>query len=1093
MPWIAFDHGNRFSCIFRKKLLKKYLMTSLLTALLFSSFVVSAQTLSVNETATAPEKIFHDVTRQTGYNFVYTENFFKKAKPITIHVTNVTLSQLLDRCFANQPFSYTIMESDKLIVIRDKIPAPREQENKNTPVTGTVSNTQNRPLAGVSIAVKKGETIAVSDENGHFALKAISNKTILVFSAVGYKTTEISLNQNSSIHIRLEEQMAELDDVVIVGYGTRHKTELTTAVGSIKMKDFVKGAAGDAAQLIRGKIPGLAIITPDGNPTAAAQIRLRGVNSIANSAAALILIDGVPGSLTTVSPGDIEQIDVLKDGSAAAIYGTRGTGGVILITTRKVMGETPPALDIHTYLSTQTIAKRLNFMNANQYWQLVAQNNPYVHDYGASTNWLNQVIRTPLSEVYNISLRAGTRNTSYILSMEYRKIEGIIRNSNNNVIFPRLELDHRMFNNKLKFNANIQGYAQSFFTTADGASYRSDLYRNALTYNPTDPIKDAYGKWTQHTDKTDYVNPVSLLEEAKGKNNNSSLRTIGSITALPVENITLKILGARDLYNSTRGYYETKQHISTIRDGKNGFASRGTTRTTDDLLELTAEYTNNWNNHQLSALAGYSWRSYFSEDYWMQNWDFPTDFYSYNNMREGTALARGLARENSNTVESKLIGAFGRINYTYKKNYHLSASIRREGSTRFGANNKMGNFPAVSAAWSLKNEPFLENAKAISTLKIRAGFGITGTEPEISYRSLDVINFATYVFVNGQWVPAASQASNPNPNLRWEKKQELNIGVDFGFWQNRFSGTIDVYKRTISDMILYNYPVPIAPYLSNLIVANAPAMQNKGVELLVKLVPVEGKKITWHSSANYAYNANKITSFTNDRFLTQTAPINIGQTGEPIQTFTHRLEINQPVGNFFGYKSVGIDNQGRWIILGKNGQPKPIASQQPDDKRIIGNGLPKHYLNFNNTISYKNLDLGVSMRGAFGFQILNMAQMFYGVPSALNRGNIFANAYDNIYGERPLSENQEQQYVSYFVQNGNYWKIDNLTIGYNINLRSPYIKKWRCYAAVSNLATITGYKGIDPEVSIAGTAPGIDDRNRYPAVRTFTLGTLLSF
>ncbi|RFM27825.1 SusC/RagA family TonB-linked outer membrane protein [Deminuibacter soli] len=991
----------------------------------------------------------------------------------------------------------------KWLVLFLLFPFSLTAQNAHTDVKGMVRDEQGRALPGVSVTAKKADTAfsatAESKPDGVFSFSQLpSGNYVFTLSLVGYETQtlsgyELKPGATASLVVKLQQKERALSEVVVVGYGTQRKEELTSAVSSVKAKDFVKGSVNDASQLIRGKVAGLNIITPDANPTGTSQILLRGLNSISNAGAnPLILVDGIPGSLTTVAPEDIDRIDVLKDGSAAAIYGTRGTNGVILITTKKVNGELPPTVELNSYATIQSIARKLDVFSANAYRQLVAQQKPGAMDYGANTNWLDEITQTPVSQVYSINLKAGNKNTNYIASFEYRSLNGIIKKTDNKFFYPRFEINHNMFNGKLKFNGNVSGYQQSYFAGADGGSYRGDIYRNAVTYNPTDPVKAPDGTWTQHTDKTDYVNPVSLLEETKGENKYTDFRTFGSLSFLPVNGLTFKLLGSHDEQHSTRGYYETKQHISTVRDGKNGYASRGTTRSTDDLVEATAQYSGSWGAHNLTGLAGYSWRKQYSENYYMQNWDFPSDFFTYNNMGAGKALSRGEAVEYSYAEKSTLLSYFLRLNYNFKERYLLSASIRREGSSRFGANHKYGNFPAVSVGWNIQKENFMRNVNFLSSLKIRAGYGITGTEPSGPYKSLNTIDFNSFAYINGEWIQVISPSKNPNPDLRWEKKKEGNLGLDFGLWKDRLTGSVDVYKRTVDDLIL-DYNVPTPPYLFPTITANAATMQNKGIEVTLNGVPVQGKHFSWFTSVNYSTNSNKVVSLSNDKFSVKAGYFDQGATGEPIQTITHRVQIGQPVGNFWGYKSVDIDDNGHWIIQGQDGKPKPIAQQQPNDKTILGNGLPKQYLNWNNTITCKNFDLNVTMRGAFGFSILNMAQMFYGVPVMLTRGNLLTSAYNNVYGKRPLADDQELQYVSYFVQKGDYWKIDNITLGYHFDLHSEHIRGLRLYVSGSNLFTITGYKGIDPEVSISGLAPGVDDRNRYPSTRTFTLGANISF
>lgn len=955
-------------------------------------------------------------------------------------------------------------------------------------VSGTVTDESGTPLPGVGVRVKGENTGAATDAAGKYSINIPDGSTTLVFSYIGYTPQEIAVGNRTTVNVQMKATETSLNAVVVVGYGTQKRERVTTAIASVKSENFVKGAVQDAAQLIRGKVAGLNVITPDANPTGTAQINLRGITTITSGTSPLVLIDGVPGSLTTVAPEDIESIDVLKDGSAAAIYGTRGTNGVILITTRKVNGETPATVDVNSYVTTQKITRRLNFMNAAEYRELVAQGKPGAFDYGADTDWMNEITRTPVSQVHNISLRGGSQNTSYIANLNYRNMQGLILRSDNKMVYPRIEVNHRMFGGKLRLNANLSGFQQTFFAGTDGNSYRGDVYRNGLTYNPTDPVKDANGNWTEHTDKTAYANPVSLLMETEGKNQNTNFRTLGTITYSPIKGLDLMVLGSRDLYNSVRGYYESKRHYSTLRDGRNGFASRGTTRSEENLLELTANYQKTINEHDFTALAGYSWRETSYQDYWMQNWDFPTDDFSYNNMGAGLALARGEAPQNSYQSRNKLIGYFFRLNYSFQNKYLLMASIRREGSSKFGQNNKYGNFPAISAGWNIKNENFLKGARVLSALKLRGGFGITGTEPTSPYMSLNRLNFETYTLINGQWVQVINPSTNANPDLRWEKKEESNIGVDYGLWDNRLTGSLDLYRRVTRDLLM-DYSVPTPPYLYNTIRANAASMENKGIEFQVNFAAIDQKDLKWNTSVNYSTNRNKLLSLSDKNFQLAAGYFDAGTTEEPIQQPIARIQIGQPIGNFWGFRSIDIDDRGYWIIEGKDGKPKPIADQQADDKQILGNGLPKHYLNFNNSVSYKNFDLNVTMRGAFGFQILNTPRMFYAAPVMLTRGNLLKSAYDNIYGKRPLADDQSLNYVSYYIEQGDYWKIDNVTIGYNIKLKNTPIKALRVYASGSNLVTFTKYSGVDPEVGVTGLTPGLDDRNRYPATTTFTLGS----
>lgn len=1042
-------------------------------------------------------QLINEIEKQTDYLVVYSNREIDANRKVTLQNKSNKVSVYLDEAFAGTDIGYDF-ENNYIVLMKKAnrnastiAEMIRSAQQQGKTITGKVVDVNGEPIIGATILIKGTNQGTVTDMDGNYTLTNVPEDAVLQFSYVGMEPQEISVSGKTVINVTMKEATELLEEVVVVGYGTQKKGEVASAITSIRSDNFIKTVSPDAAQLIRGQVAGLAVISPDANPTSQSQISLRGLTTLKSSASPLILIDGIPGSLNSVSPDDIDQIDVLKDGSAAAIYGTRGTNGVILITTKSVRGEMPTFVDVNAYLATQQITKRLPFMSAEEYRELVKLGKPGAEDLGASTNWLDEVMQTPFTQVYNIRLLGGTKTTNYIASFEYRGLDGLIKRTNNQMIYPRMEITHRMFDNKLKINANINGYRQYYFSGSDGGSYNPHVYRNALTFNPTAPIKDADGKWIESPSKTDYFNPLALLWEVEGENKATNLRMFSNITFTPISGLDIKYLISSNVYNQTRGYYETRNHISTVREGKNGYASRGTTRSLEDLSELTIQYSNVFSErHSFTFLGGYSWMKSNYQNYWMQNFNFPSDDYTYNNIGAGQALKDGRAAEYSYQSENKLIGYFGRLNYNYKEKYIFSASIRYEGSSKFGENHKWGTFPAVSCAWNVKEEEFLENVPLLSSLKVRGGYGVTGTEPSSPYMSLNTLSFSDYIYFNGKWIKSIRPASNPNPDLRWEKKKEINIGFDVGFWDERLSATIDLYKRDTEDL-LWDYTVPSPPYLYSSITANAGSIENKGIEISIKGIPIQTKHFQWVSNINYSTNKNTLVSLSGDKFVS-TGYSDQGHTGEPIQQSTHRIQEGQPIGNFYGFKSIDIDDNGHWIIEGADGRPKSIAEQQPTDKKVIGNGLPKHFLNWNNSVNYKNFDFTLTMRGAFKFQILNMTRLQYEAPVMLSRGNILKSAYHNIYGKRPLADEQELQYVSYYIEDGDYWKIDNLTIGYNFK-PNKFIQNCRVYGTVSNLFTFTGYSGIDPEVNISGLAPGCDDKNRYPAARTYSVGVSFKF
>ena len=1086
--WLGSWYESEVPKLLRKmKLTLFFLLVTILGAWASDSYSQSARlTLEMNNVTV--KEVLTEIENNSEFKFFYSGNVDVEQRT-SIAIQNERIFKLLDELFAGTNIQYEVKGRQIALITNNEsdidfseVELPQQGE-----VRGVVKDADGNPVPGVTVYVKGTTQGTITDENGQYSLADVAPDAVLSFSFVGMKTQDVLASGQAVINVEMAYDNIGLEEVVAVGYGTQRREDVTSSVASVKSEDFIKVPAPDAAQLIRGQVAGLSVITPDANPLSTSQISLRGVTTLSSGTSPLILIDGIPGSLNSVSPNDIEQIDVLKDGSASAIYGTRGTNGVILITTKKNRGEIEPSIEVNAYISTQQIVKKLPMMTAEQYREKVAAGKPGAIDHGATIDWVDEILQTPFSQTYSINMKGGSSKTSYIASFDYTSNEGIVKRSKVDMIFPRLNVIHRMFDNKLKIDASVSGYHRNY-----GIPYNSGVYQGALIYNPTTPIKDENGVWTESAREM-YENPLALLYETKGENKITNLRMYSAVTFSPIEDLDIKYLVSRETYNHFAGYYETKQHRSTTIQGRNGYASRTTDRTQNDLMELTAQYNKTIDNvHNFTALAGYSWNNDNYQNAYMDNYDFPSDDYSYNNMGLGAALKDGAASQSTYQSESKLVGYFGRINYNYNGKYYVSASIRYEGSSKFGADHKWGTFPAATLGWNIKKESFLESAGVLTALKLRAGFGITGTVPGSPYLSLNTLNFGGYGYYGGEWVNLLRPGSNPNPDLRWEKKEETNIGLDFGFLNDRIFGSIDVYKRDTKDLI-WNYTVPVPPYLYSTITANAGSIRNQGLEVSLNMIPVKRSDLTWTTNINFSTNKSELLSLSNDKFISS-GYADAGNTLAPIQQPTHRIEEGEPIGNFYGYHSIDIDDDGHWIIEGEDGNPKPIIEQQPTDKKVIGNGLPKAYLNWNNTVVYKQFDLGVTMRGAFGFQILNMAEMNYAVPVNLGGGNIMEKAYDDVFGKRPLADDQELQYVSHYVQDGDYWKIDNVTLGYSPTIKAnKWIKSMRVYGSVSNLAVFTKYSGIDPEVNVQGLTPGTDDRYRYPSARTFTLGVNMNF
>ncbi len=970
---------------------------------------------------------------------------------------------------------------------------PRGNYFLNKTITGTITEAATgTPLAGVSVLVKGTNTGTTTNNQGNFSLSVPDEGGTLVISSAGFSTREISIGNETNLSIELERVTAGLDEVVVIGYGTQKKKEVTASIASVKSENFVKGAVNDAGQLLQGKVAGLSIASAGGSPLGNSQIILRGINSINASSQPLILIDNIPGDLRTVAPEDIESIDVLKDGAAAAIYGTRGTNGVILITTRKSNGRMQ-SVEYSGYLSTQKIARRPEMLTAAEYRQKINDGVTF-EDLGSSTDWIKEITQTPVTHVHNLSFRGGNPQTNYMVNLNYRSFEGIMLKSDNRALIGRFDVNHSMFNGMLKANFNLISSDQRFTATGNGFDFNGYTYRQAVIRNPTSPVKNEDGSWHEQTGIYLYENPISRLMESDGLNNNQRTRLAGTLSFTPVDGLTLTGLFARTKFNELRGYSETKKHISNVRDTRNGYASRGSTQTQENLMELTAYYTRTVSDHGFSLLGGYSYQDNTFENSFMDNWDFPTDLFTYNNLGQGDARRRGITQLSTDKNRRNLIGFFSRATYNFREKYLLMASVRHEATSALvGAAKPWGTFPAVSVGWRLNKEGFMQNISVINDLKLRVGYGITGTPPQSLFLGVARLGYSGFTLSDGRWVPQLVPTSNPNPNLRWEEKAELNVGLDFSLYTGRINGSFDVYRRRVNGL-LYEFPVPTPPNLFGTTWANVGVMENKGAEAIINVIPVTSRDFEWMSSLNFSTNSNKLVSLSNQEYKTTNPFFNTGYTGEPIQTYTHRVEVGRSIGEFYGFKVIDVDEAGRWIYQDKEGKPVNSADFKAadEDKQVLGNGLPKYYAGWNNNLRYKNLDLAVTMRGAFGFQILNFQRMYYENPGR-TQYNQLRSAYDKVFGETVLDKNSALQYNSYYIENGDFWKVDNITLGYNIGKIASIVKTSRIYVSMLNSLVITGYKGIDPEVNRLGLDPGNDDRDKYPSVRTFTFGLNATF
>lgn len=968
------------------------------------------------------------------------------------------------------------------------------EEMQQNPLTlrGVITDASTgEALIGANVVEKGTSNGTVTYVDGSFQLDVQSNSAVLVISYIGYKTLEVPASGN--LNISLSEDTELMDELVVIGYGTQRKGDVTSAISSVKAEDFTVGKIGDAADLIKGKIAGLSISKGSGDPNHGSTIRLRGVISLEGSSTPLVLIDGIEGNLGTVAPENIASIDVLKDASAAAIYGTRGANGVILITTKSGNRGAGTVANYAAYTSLSMFGKTLDFYGPED----IRLGKTNFVDKGYDTDWLDAVTRTAMTHNHNFNVRGGTDKTTYSADFTFRNEDGVIMDTYSRDIKANLDVSHWMFNDMLRIQMNIvKGLHENSATNASNAD-ASNIYRQALIHNPTEPIWNNDGTYYENFQVNYYYNPVGMIKERTGSFNTEWTRLTGNITFEPFSGWQTNLMVASRLSNShNKGYY-TSEYYSQKMENHTGYAYHSFSGGRTDNLELTSKYHNFFGNHRVDGLVGYSYQYNVNEGFNANNYDFQNDFFQYNNLGVGMALKDGKAGMGSYKNDNRLIGFFGRVSYGYDDRYNLLLSVRQEGSSKFGENHKWGTFPSASFGWTVSNESFMEDITWVNNLKLRAGYGVTGVIPNNSYQSLTRYALgSSYYYENGVWKPGLVVASNPNPDLKWEKSAEVNIGLDLSTLNDRLGASIDLYSKHTNDMLWW-YSVPAPPNLYTQTLANVGEMNNKGIEVAINAVPFRTNDFEWKSTLTGSFSTNKLISLSNDLYETANE-IDDAWLGEPITIPTQRLIVGKTVGQFFGLKSVGVSENGLWMIENPGtGEAEEFTDNMlnnDDYRQYLGNSLPKVYMGWNNTFFYKDFDLSMQFTGQFGFDILNEPRAFYENNSiAYNRLKSVENAPHG--GQNTLSTAQKQTIVSYYMEKGDFVKLTNLTLGYTVPLRSTnYVKGMRVYLSGDNLFTITGYSGLDPELSNSNPrSAGIDWRDRYPSIRSFTCGVNITF
>jgi TonB-linked SusC/RagA family outer membrane protein len=724
-------------------------------------------------------------------------------------------------------------------------------------VTGVVSDESGNKLPGVSVIIKGTSIGAITDIDGAFSLRIPDNAKVLQFSFIGMEDKEVEIGGQSSFNVVLKESVVGLDEIVAIGYGTQRKGDVTSAIVSVKSEDFARGKIGDAAELVKGKIAGLSIIKSSGDPNASSSIMLRGITTVNGSVSPLVLVDGIEGSLTTVAPDNIVSIDVLKDASAAAIYGTRGANGVIIITTKSGKRSTSAKANYSAYASVSEWAKTVDFMDTHD---IIYGRTNFKYE-GYDTDWLKAVTRKGgFTQNHSLSLEGGTDRSTYAANVTFSDEEGIMRKSDRRDLKAQLDFSQYALNDMLRFNVNLL-YTTHGHTNNNNAY----VYRQALIHNPSSPIYNEDGSYYEEFSRFQYYNPVAIQNELIGDTRTKFARITGNITFEPVKGWQTNLMLSRKETGSTSQNYYTSKYYSQATAQIRGSASKSSSNSLSDNLELTSKYDFEIEKSRITALVGYSYLYNVYDGFSAGNSNFPSESYLYNNLAQGTYLTdkEKTASMGSYKNDNKLIGFFGRVSYGFDNRYNAMISIRREGSSKFGKNNKWGTFPSASLGWTISNEEFMDNISWINNLKLRTGYGVTGVIPGSSYMSLTTYDYDAYgkhLSMSGVWSPSLKVAQNPNPDLKWETTREVNIGLDWSVLNSRLNGAIDVYSKKTVDL-LYDYAVPVPPNMYGYTTANVGEMLNQGIEVMINAVPVKQKDFMWSTTLTMSHNRNKLLAF----------------------------------------------------------------------------------------------------------------------------------------------------------------------------------------------------------------------------------------
>lgn len=1053
-------------------------------------------TLSVKDRSI--KDVFGEIERKSNYVVVFNNEAINPNLKVTADFRDASIEEVLKKVLAGTSASFEVKGRQIVIFLQNEAAKGTEKQVQSGKIIGRVVDENKQPLIGVSIQVKGTNVGATTDLDGNFTINTTANQPTLVFSYVGFERAELVASQRN-LSVTLKSESKNLNEVVVIGYGTVRKRDVTGAVTAVKEKDFNVGVVTAPTQMLQGRVAGVNITSNGGEPGAGTTVRVRGSNSIRSGQDPLYVVDGVPLDITDdqpkgasiggvgesskknplnfLNPDDIESIDVLKDASATAIYGSRGANGVIIVTTKKGKDGKGKA-SYSGYGGVSYLPSKYPVLSANEYRDFITTKGLALNDGKAKTDWQDQIFRTAYTQSHSFSYGGGNGKNTYRASVSYLNQDGIIKKTGVEKYTGRFNVSQKVFNDKLLLEGSLTASRNKDLRAPIGESggVEGDLLLSALKMNPTFPVKNADGSYNQPS--KDVRNPVAMIDLTNDRTQTDRILANIAGTYTIADGLTYKINYAIDNARAVRKV--TQQKELTYLTNK-GTADIHNVEKDNYLIENYFNYNFSFTeHHNFNVMAGHSYQKF--EGY---NYGISVDGFTVDNIDYLNELAFGnynQAKVYSDVSRNELQSFFGRANYNLDNKYLFTVNFRTDGSTKFGSNNKYGYFPSAAFGWKMDEENFIKNIKTISSLKMRLSWGITGNQ-EIPNKISQLVlgNTGGASLDGGSTVtPGITLTRTPNPDIKWEKTEQINWGLDFGLFNGRLFGSVDLFSKTTKDVLLEVYSVSPAPTVK--VWSNVKDMKiiNKGVEVALNGIIINKKDLSWSAGINFSKISNEVKKLPMS-FITTGNPSGPGITGFSSQI----IKSGYPIGTFWGYKFLGFDSNGKSLYK-TDDKGNPVTE-------CIGNAQPNFTLNFNTTVNWKGFDFGVFFTGVFGNDVYN------NLANVMDQLSLVSSGWNTTKDARNLAEafNNRLDYSSRFIEDGSYFRLSSATVGYTFKLKSKYISKLRVYGTGNNLFVITKYSGYDPEVNTSRISSGVPSLGigwtNYPMARTFSAGVSVDF